>query len=58
MSESTFHKETCVFLDYFEDGGNKLFRNVGTYTPIYMASNFRKPKPHIDNILAKELEKS
>jgi hypothetical protein len=45
-------------LDYLEDGGNKLFRDVGTYTPIYAASYFRKPRPHIDNILAKELEKS
>lgn len=37
-------KETCVFLDYFEDGGNKLFRNVETYTPIYTASDYRTPK--------------
>jgi hypothetical protein len=37
-------KKTCVFLDYFEDGGNNLFRKVGTYTLIYMASDYRKPK--------------
>jgi hypothetical protein len=36
--------ETCMFQGFFEDGSSELFQNVGTYTPIYMASDFRKPK--------------
>jgi hypothetical protein len=28
--------ENCVFLDYSEVGGNKHFRNVGTYRPAFL----------------------
>jgi hypothetical protein len=28
--------EDCVFLDYSEVGGNKHFRNVGTYIPAFL----------------------
>jgi hypothetical protein len=51
-------RETLAFLDYFEDDGNKNFRNFGTYSPSTRRQISENQSPHIDNLLAKVLEKS
>jgi hypothetical protein len=32
-------EDRVLSLDYPKDGGSKLYRNIGTYVPIYTASS-------------------